>query len=180
MWDNCIAAEWLDGLKHSHVWTGAIFFSSNSLFECEQLVNLQSTAFPDSNLEKREWREGSGRGKQWHTPLHLFVVLSRMAFVETILPYLKEKGESLFFMYQTEPVIKYTHTHAKAGRVEQQSMTSLVKYEKQEVVSMVCWKSTQAESSTVPFSLAASAVLKTTCLPKPGFYLVWFIKFQCL
>lgn len=77
-------------------------------------------------------------GKQCHTPLHLFVVLSRMAFVDTILPYLEEeqKGEPLFFMYQTEPVIKHTHTHA--GRVEQQSMTSLLKYEKQEVVSMVC------------------------------------------
>lgn len=118
MWDNCIAAEWLDGLKHSHVWTGAIFFSSNSLFKCEQLVNLQSAAFPDCNLEKRDWREGSGRGKQWHTPLHLFVVLSRMALVETILPYLEEeqKGEPLFFMYHTEPVIKHTHAHTHEGR----------------------------------------------------------------
>ena len=56
--------------------------------------------------------------------------------MDTILPYLEEekKGEPLFFMYQTEPVIKHTHT----GRVEQQSMTSLLKYEKREVVSMVC------------------------------------------
>lgn len=52
------------------------------------------------------------REKQHHTPLHLFVVLSRMAFVDTILPYLGEeqKGEALLarIMYQTEPVIKHT------------------------------------------------------------------------
>lgn len=80
-----------------------------------------------------------------------------MAFVDTILPYLEEeqKGEPLFFMYQTEPVIKHTH----AGRVEQQSMTSLLKYEKQEVVSMVCWKSPQAESPIVLFSLAGLTVM---------------------
>ena len=73
-----------------------------------------------------------------HTPLHLFVVLSRMAFVDTILPYLQRRNRKIGIvtrnMNQTQPVIKHSR------RVEQQSMTSLQKYEKQEVVFMWCWK----------------------------------------
>lgn len=103
--------------------------------------------------------------KQHCAPLHLFVVLSRMAFVDTILPYLEEGGGSErwasvnWIMQQTEPVIKHTHTHshtdAQRSRVEQQAMTSLLKYEKQEVVSMACWKSppSERESFNSPLSL---------------------------
>lgn len=38
-----------------------------------------------------------------------------------------------------------SHTDAQRSRVEQQAMTSLLKYEKQEVVSMACWKSPPSE-----------------------------------
>lgn len=71
-----------------------------------------------------------------HTPLHLFVVLSRMAFVDTILPYLQGKIRKIGIVtrnvHQTQPVIKHSR------RVEQQPMTSLQKYEKQEVVFVWC------------------------------------------
>lgn len=59
-----------------------------------------------------KWKSVLQRDKLVHTPLHLFVVLSRIAFVDTILPYLeeKQKGEVIvsWIMHQSEPVVKHT------------------------------------------------------------------------
>lgn len=64
------------------------------------------------------------RDKQLDTPLHLFVVLSMMAFVDTILPYLEEKKTDkvlLAGLHTSQCWLKNTQRRG----VEQLSMTSL-------------------------------------------------------
>lgn len=99
-----------------------------------------------------------------------------MAFVDTILPYLGEeqKGEPLFFMYQTEPVIKHAHTHThtrgREGWATIYDITVKI-WETGSGFHGVLKISTCRELGSPLFSSCCNSpcnVLKTSCLPTLG------------
>lgn len=139
-----------------------------------KIGNIQQPGFPFPDFSISLAAKKTLNGGRSHTfTLICSLVENGFRWNDFAIP--KGEVESIInAMFQEQPVLK----HTKRKRVEQQSMTSLQNYEKQEVVSTQCWK-LHCECKALLLSSRFSAAKLNHCVKQGAGSLTALVKSPC-